>query len=40
VVEVQSAARCDPSGALGTVVTSRYREVGEVRGKPILRLDD
>lgn len=40
VVEVQSAARCDPSGALGTVVTSRYREVGRVGGKPILRLDD
>ena len=40
VVEVQSAQRCDPSGALGTVVTSRYREVGTVWGRPILRLDD
>ena len=40
VVEVQSAGRCDPSGALGTVVTSRYREAGTVWGRPILRLDD
>jgi len=39
VVEVQSARRCDPSGTLGTIITSRYREVGTVWGKPILRLD-
>lgn len=40
VVEVQSAERCDPSGALGTVVTSRYREVGTVWGRLLLRRQD
>ena len=38
VVQVQSAQRCDPSGRLGALVESRYVAVGEVMGRPVLRL--
>ena len=38
VVQVQSARRCDPSGRLGAIIESRYVAVGDVMGKPVLRL--